>query len=111
VAQWDGLEALVIDVYRRSTATPEDETEFRILSGWLRDRYTDHRAALVDYWPATQVAGAPAQDDPFRRLFEAPNAAAFVANWPALQALPAAREALNRWLIALASAPTTPAAR
>jgi hypothetical protein len=44
------------------------------------------------------------REDPFARLLAAGAARDFAGNWAAMQTLPAAREALNRWLMDLIDA-------
>jgi len=45
------------------------------------------------------AAGQPCADDPFRYLLAATRAATFCGSWAHMQALPAAREALNRLIL------------
>ena len=99
VAHWDRLEALVVGVYKGGVATPEDEAEWREVRRWLRGHYAAWEEALAPLWPETLVGGMPASTDPFLSLINLPAAADFVANWQAMQTLPAAREALNRLLL------------
>ena len=101
IAQWDVLEGLVIRVFRAKGASPADEADYAQTHAWLRAHYGDWRAALAQYWPQAKVAGASATEDPFEKLLAPGPAAAFVGNWPALQALPAARESLNRLILDL----------
>jgi hypothetical protein len=100
VAAWDGLEQLVIRVYKAQHATAEDEREFGTLQDQLRSSYPQWATQLRPFWQATLVGGKLAQRDPFERLFSAESAAAFVDDWDAMQHLPAAREALNRFIVA-----------
>lgn len=99
VAAWDRLETLVIAVYRVGAADAADEAGFAALRAELEGRYAAHAADLAPHWPL--VRGAEGVD-PFRLLLDVPRAETFAANRAALRALPAAREALNRWLVALA---------
>jgi hypothetical protein len=98
---WDALESLVIRVYQQGYVAPADMEEYAELRSWLQAHYPVHEATLRRHWPATLEAGHPPASDPFVRLFTPTSAEAFVGNWPALQALPAAREALNRYLLEL----------
>jgi hypothetical protein len=74
--------------------------EFEQVWPWLRERYPDRAEALRPHWQATRAAGAPTRDDPFRLLLAVPEPAAIRGDWRAMQHLPAAREAINRYLLA-----------
>ncbi|HSM55952.1 MAG TPA: hypothetical protein VK879_07330 [Candidatus Sulfomarinibacteraceae bacterium] len=95
----DALEALIIRVYKQGEASAADEAEYHALRAWLLANYGQWEKALQSLWRETQVAGAPADKDPFRRLIESETAADFVGDWEAMQNLPAAREALNRLVL------------
>jgi hypothetical protein len=99
IAHWDALEALVIRVYRGDQATPHDEQEYARLRRWLAGRYGDLRAALEPHWRQALQGGQLATEDPFAFLFRPKQAHDFVGSWPHMQALPAAREALNRLIL------------
>ncbi len=102
VAAWDRLEALVIDVYRAGRADRADEAAWAALRASIAAAYDAVAGPLAEHWPQALAAGRPCSADPFRALLDAPSAAAFVDNRAAMQTLPAAREALNRLLVALA---------
>lgn len=102
VAAWDRLEALVIDVYRAGRAGRADEAAWAALRPSLAAAYDGIAAPLAAHWPRVRAGGRPCATDPFRTLLETPSAAAFVGNRAAMQTLPAAREALNRLLVARA---------
>jgi len=99
IARWDALEALVVRVYRAGTAAPEDERAFARLKAWLTRHYPEWQAALEARWRAALRAGQPCADDPFRHLLSAAHASDFCGSWTHMQALPAAREALNRLIL------------
>ncbi len=99
IAHWDALEQLVIRVFRGKAATEADEAEYSQLRTWLQAHYADWQVALQPHWQQAKVAGQLATEDPFAKLFAPAHAADFLDNWPALQALPAAREGLNRLVI------------
>ncbi len=103
VRHWDELEALVIRVYKAGRVAPADETVFDRTWPWLQRQYPRWAKALAETWPETRIAGQIAPEDPFQRLLAAQSAAAFVGDWAAMQHLPAAREALNRYLLAQAN--------
>jgi hypothetical protein len=99
IAHWDALEQLVIRVYRGKAATEADEGEYTQLRDWLQANYINWQATLQPHWQQAKVAGKLATEDPFAKLFAPSRAADFLDNWPALQALPAAREGLNRMIL------------
>ncbi|MCS7056768.1 MAG: hypothetical protein NZM18_11420 [Thermoflexales bacterium] len=100
IERWDALEGLVIRVYRGAIATEADEAEFTALRRWLREHYPEWQARLEPHWRSALRGGRPSQDDPFVFLLAPERAAEFCGSWPHMQALPAAREALNRLIIA-----------
>jgi len=104
VSYWDRLEALVIRVYKGKEATAEDAEEWAAIRQWLETHYPHWREALHPFWQDATIGGKPATSDPFEFLLNVQKAAEFLENWPAMQTLPAARQAINGWLIALISA-------
>lgn len=99
VRHWDALEALVIHIYKAGSASPEDESEHRQLRAWLLEDYPRWQADLEPYWHAASVAGEPATEDPFAYLMAKSSVVEFISDWRAMQNLPAAREALNEYLM------------
>lgn len=99
IADWDRLERLVIDVYRRGETDGQDEAEWQWLRGALAGRH--EAAALAPHWRGVLAGGEALAADPFLALLSLSRAADLVDNRRAMQLLPAAREALNRWLLAL----------
>lgn len=99
VADWDRLERLVIGVYRARLDATAAGVEFGQVWPRLRLSYGRWQEALRPYWQATRVAGAPAQTDPFRLLLDIAAPEAIPGDWRAMLHLPAAREALNRYLL------------
>jgi len=99
IAEWDRLERLVIDVYRRGEADGQDEAEWQ----WLRQSLADHHdsAAHSPDWQGVLAGGEVLATNPFLALTAIPRAADLIDNRRAMQLLPAAREALNRWLLTL----------
>ncbi len=98
IAHWDRLERLIIAVYKRQQALPADEAEWSAIRPWLLTHYPRWQPALAAFWPQTRAGGQPTAADPFAALLAPDRAATFIHNWPALQTLPAAREALNQLL-------------
>ena len=101
IAHWDALEQLVIRVFRGKVASEADETAYTELRIWLQANYAEWQVALQPHWQLAKIAGQPATEDPFAKLFAPAHAADFLNNWPALQALPAAREGLNRLVLGM----------
>jgi hypothetical protein len=99
VDRWDALEALVIRVYRAGEVSAADEGEYRSLRAWLARHYPRWQGVLQPYWQQARIAGESVQQDPFLALWVPSQAAGFVGDWAAMQRLPAAREALNRFLV------------
>lgn len=99
VRDWDALEALVIRVYRTGTAAAADAAEFAALRKRLIPLQSSLATKLEPLWQSAMMGGTPATEDPFALLLAAADAAAFVGNWRAMQALAAAREALNRLIL------------
>jgi hypothetical protein len=100
VEHWDRLERIVIGVYRGKLAVEAAAEEFERVWPWLRERYPDWAEILRPHWQATRAAGEPTRDDPFLLLLTFPELAAIRGDWRAMQHLPAAREAINRYLVA-----------
>jgi hypothetical protein len=99
VEHWDALEALVIRVFKAKAADEADLAEHARVRAWLREHYPAWQAALAAYWPGTRAGGEPVEIDPFAWLLELERADGFVLNWAAMQMLPAAREALNAFVM------------
>ena len=101
IERWDRLESLIINVYRAGVVDAETERVYADLRAWLAEHYRDWAASLAPFWRASREGGAAPASDPFSRLLAPASAAWFIDNRPAMQALPAAREALNRYLLSL----------
>ncbi|MCW5853572.1 MAG: hypothetical protein KIT87_26135 [Anaerolineae bacterium] len=101
IERWDRLESLIINVYRRGSVDAETEAVYADLRAWLAEHYRDWAVSLEPFWRASREGGAPPPSDPFARLLAPTSARWFIHNRPAMQALPAAREALNRYLLSL----------
>jgi hypothetical protein len=102
VERWDRLEALVIAIYRRGEASEEERAAFDEVAAWLARRYPALSDRLAPHWRGSAAgshAGVTTVEDPFRRLFEGRRADSFAGDREALRTLPAAREAVNRWLL------------
>jgi len=99
VHDWDEFERLAVRVYRRGRASLRTRWQYRRLRGQLVSQYPRWQDQLSAHWPGLLAAGKRLRQDPFAALLAIENASAFVDNWQALQLLPAAREALNAYLI------------
>jgi hypothetical protein len=99
VERWDALEALIIRIYKSEETAPDDQKAYRPLRRKLRRDLNRYREALDGYWPGMAVGGELTRDDPFAALLAPRRARAFVGNWRAMQQLPAARQAINEWLL------------
>lgn len=98
VEQWNRLERLVVGVYRGQLDEATAATEYAAVWPGLRRQYGRWRERLRPHWQATRAAGAPTHDDPFQLLLDLAGPWAITDNWRAIQHLPAAREAINRYL-------------
>ncbi|MFO7661872.1 MAG: hypothetical protein R6X18_04680 [Chloroflexota bacterium] len=98
IDDWDRLERLVISVYRGKLEPEAAAAEFDLVWPRLGKRYQKWQEILMPYWTNTQVAGKAVETDPFRLLLGLPNPLAIPGNWQLMQHLPAAREAINRYL-------------
>ena len=99
VAAWDQLEALIIQVYKSGTASPENEVEHQKTLRWLSRHYPHWQPALSKYWPQVRAGGEPLDGDPFESLLSIQEAGDIPGNWRATQILAAARETLNQFLL------------
>lgn len=99
VEHWDVLEAIVVLVYRDKLSPAEAEPEFQRVWPWLRQHYSQWEEALRPFWQQTKVGGKPTQTDPFHLLLAFEHPAGIPGNWNAMRHLPAAREALNQFII------------
>lgn len=99
IGYWDRLERVVIEVYRQKTDVASAAPEFDEVWPWLREQYREWQDALRPYWQATRAAKQPTRTDPFRLLLDISNPTEIIGDWRAMQHLPAAREAINRYLV------------
>lgn len=98
--QWDTLESTVVRVYRQKMTVDEAAPDFDAIWPRLRADYPRWQPVLEPYWRQTRAAGEPTATDPFLRLLDIQHAADIPGDWGAMQHLPAAREAINRYLVA-----------
>jgi hypothetical protein len=99
IGYWDRLEALVVSIYKNDVAGRMEEREFEQVWNWLSKNYPRWQIALRPYWTRSRTGGKAPQENPFAHLLAARSAADFVGDWSTMQSLPAAREALNRFVL------------
>ncbi len=99
VAYWDALEQVMVQVYRQKVTVEAAQSEYERVWPWLRQHYGRWAAALRPFWQQTKAAGAPTTTDPFQLLLDIPHPQAILGDWRAMQHLPAAREALNQYIL------------
>ncbi|MGA9531448.1 MAG: hypothetical protein WBR18_01920 [Anaerolineales bacterium] len=100
VDMWGQLERLAVSVYRCERAGWRARRRYRALRRQLNAGYAGWQDEFAGHWEGQTVGGKPLIVDPFASLLAIESASDLVDNWPALQLLPAAREALNGYLVA-----------
>jgi hypothetical protein len=105
---WDQLEGLLVHIHRANTATAEEEAEFKGLRQRLKGHYLLWKDDLSEFWPRTRVSKQHTRRDPFQRILETEDAGRFVVDWALMQTLPAAREAINLYLVSRLEEQKTP---
>jgi hypothetical protein len=98
--EWDALEALIIEINRQKSLSFAQQEEFFDIQTRLRESFTTVKSELEPFWRAAKIKGELLTGDPYSKLIEAGSAQEFLGNWPAMQTLPAAREAFNQMLMA-----------
>ena len=101
VENWDRLERLIIDVYCGQMTVAAAVADYERVWPALKDQYPLWETTLHPYWQMTRAAGQPTATDPFRLLLAIDAPANIPGDWRAMQHLPAAREAINRYLVDL----------
>ena len=99
ITHWDALEHVMVNVYRKKMLLEEAQPFFDASWPWLRQNYKNWMIDLRPYWQKTKAAGELTKTDPFQMLIDLPTVSAILDNWSAMQHLPAAREALNQYLL------------
>lgn len=99
VLAWDQVEALIVAIYRGGAVDRTQARSYRRLREQLVRDHSQWSASLQPHWRGAVAGGEPVVADPFLQLLETEEAVGFVGNWGALQLLPAAREALNSYLL------------
>ena len=98
IRQWDIVETLVVSTFRQEGDPGTDALTWQKTRAWLLAEYPEFEATLAPFWKGAKIAGKPAQTDPFLALLTFKELEQFEGNWTAMQILPAAREAINRYL-------------
>jgi hypothetical protein len=101
ISRWDDLEALIIQIYRGNEVTPLEKAQFSKLNKELRVQYSRWREALAPYWNQSRIKDQVGLNDPFSYLLNKSSAVEYIGDWDAMKHLPAAREALNNFLLSL----------
>ena len=102
VVWWDVIEAIVVDVNKQGSATDEERTTYaQARTELLRDYVNKWSPRFAPHWTQTLEAGNTTPADPFPRILAPDSADGFVRNWAAMQALAAARETLNRYILSI----------
>jgi hypothetical protein len=96
---WDRLEQTLMMVYRSGLVSDDQQREYRALRKTLLSSYRTWRSELKVYWRATRVAGKQLDEDPFMALTASKRLSVEDVDWGTVQMLPAAREALNSFLL------------
>jgi hypothetical protein len=99
VSQWDALEELVISVFRSKSASSADRQEFLEQRAWLRAHYPAWQEFVAPFWRQSRIKDQEGIEDPFLFVLQVEEAAGLVGNWQVMRHLPAAREALNQFLL------------
>lgn len=98
VRWWDPFEAAVIHVYKTGTVLEEDRILLMAAREEINQQYDRWQKTLQPYWQDLLIEGKPVNSDPFRQLLAFDRPESFLDNWAAMQTLPVAREAINRFL-------------
>ncbi len=99
VERWDRLGRMFLAVYRSGLVSSEQREEYRGLREILRRDYKAWQAELSRYWRVVCIAGEQLEEDPFMVLTSSTELSVEDVDWAAVQKLPAAREALNSFLL------------
>jgi hypothetical protein len=98
VSGWDAFEITIIYLFREKQLTQETIRHFTQLRTNLVVEYGKWRTDLAPFVRQVRAAGGV---QPFDALLAPTLPDKFLEDWVLMQALPAAREAINLWLISL----------
>jgi len=96
---WDALEECLVRIYREGTCPPDLEQRHAGLRSSLERDLSVWESALLPHWQATRIDGASPTESPFRTVLAARRPRAVVGNLDLMRTLPAAREAINHFLL------------
>ncbi len=99
VSHWDVIEMVTIQVYREKMSQEEAQSHFETSWPWMRKNYKKWADELRPFWEKTKAAGETTKLDPFQMLIDFQTPADIIGDWTAMQHLPAAREALNQYIL------------
>jgi hypothetical protein len=98
---WDALEASAIEIYRSGRCLPDEAADYKSLLEELNSAYPTWERALEPNWKASRIKGESDNRDPFAPLLNMKACSDWVENQDMFRLLPAAREAINRYLSSL----------
>jgi len=96
---WDSLEECLVLIYREGSCPPELEQRHDGLRSSLERDLSLWEEDLRPHWQATRIGGASPAESPFRTVLAARLPRAVVGNLDLMRTLPAAREAINHFLL------------
>lgn len=99
VSDWGELESLCIATFKAERFSAQDAQSWSVLRKRITRAYGKFEHDLRPYWAAVKVEGQIVQEDPFRRILSVEALSDVVGNWSLMQQLPAAREALNHFIL------------
>ena len=89
----------MVAVYREKRPVAEAETQFNETWSWLRKQYPRWSDQLRPFWQQTKAAGKTTEVDPFQLILNIQQPQDILGDWRAMQHLPAAREAINQFIL------------
>jgi hypothetical protein len=99
VVWWDRIEAIVVEANRQRRVGEAEREMYTRARHWFSHHYNPWATRFAPIWPTTLQGGRPAESDPFQRVIQAATADALIGDRGAMQALAAARETLNRYIL------------
>ena len=89
----------MVQVYSEKLPVVEAAEQFDETWGWLREQYPRWSEQLQTFWQQTKAAGQKTEVDPFQLILDIQHPHNILGNWHAMQHLPAAREAINQFVL------------
>jgi hypothetical protein len=106
VEQWDVVEHLMVQVYREKLPVADAETQFNETWSWVRKQYPRWSEQIRPFWQQTKAAGKTTEVDPFQLILDIQHPQDILGDWRAMQHLPAAREAINQFILSESNTPS-----